>query len=285
MLDDIRLKLTYHVKIRYAEHINITNKSVIYHHNSMIHLFLNSLPGTFTLMNKSFTFKQFEVQDFQCGMPVSTDGVLLGAWANLNKSQSVLDIGSGTGLLSLMCAQRAQTIKINAIEIDLLAAQASQENVKNSPWFERINVHHCSIQNYIKTNNKFDTIICNPPYFNHGEQAKVHNRALARHTSTLSFSDLLISTKQLLKDQGKASFILPKFESTEFIALAVALGFQLSRLTYVKTTLKKHISRAMMEFTLQEQPIYCDETLLVINEMNGYSNEFIELTRDFYLKM
>lgn len=233
-------------------------------------------------MNKSFTFKQFHIEIGDCGMPVSTDGVLLGSWANIINSLSIIDIGSGTGLLSLMCAQREAQSHIDAIELMPAAAKITQTNIDRSPWHERIQLFHQDILSYLPE-KKYDAIICNPPYFNNGEQSQKGDRSFARHTDSLSFSDLLSQSKKLLAPKGRASFILPLFEGTKFIEIAKNDGFHLTKLTKVKTTEKKEVSRLLIELSLF--PYDFQENTLIIHNKNSYSNAFIELTRYFYLNM
>lgn len=233
-------------------------------------------------MNKSFTFKQFHIEIGECGMPVSTDGVLLGSWANIGNSLSIIDIGCGTGLLSLMCAQREARSHIDAVELMPAAAKIAQTNIERSPWSERIELFHQDILFFLPS-KKYDSIICNPPYFTTGEQSQKGERSTARHTDSLSFNDLLSQSKKLLSEKGRASFILPLFEGTKFIEIAKNNGFNLTKLTKVKTTEKKEVSRLLIELSLF--PYNFQENTLIIHSKNGYSDAFIELTRAFYLNM
>ncbi|MBD1572798.1 tRNA1(Val) (adenine(37)-N6)-methyltransferase [Vibrio sp. S17_S38] len=231
---------------------------------------------------KSFTFKQFSISRGHSGMAVSTDGVLLGAWAQLQNEHQILDIGTGTGLLALMCAQRSSQSQIHAIDIDEGATQAAQHNVTQSPWADRIQVQQGNITE-AKFEKSFDRIICNPPYFTSGELALDHARAQARHTITLSHQALLTACKRNLTKKGKASFILPKVEGTAFIELALSQYWFLSRLCHVHTTSKKASYRLLLELTLIPTEIESSE--LVIHQDNQYSEAFITLTQAFYLKM
>ncbi|MEF1291264.1 tRNA1(Val) (adenine(37)-N6)-methyltransferase, partial [Vibrio sp. M260118] len=216
------------------------------------------------------------------GMPVSTDGVLLGAWVDMSGAQVVLDIGTGTGLLSLMCAQRYPELSIEAIDIDDQAIKAAQVNFSHSPWQARLTLHHGNVLEYSFT-NKFDRIICNPPYFNNGEQANNPSRATARHTDSLTHIDLLGRCVQLLNDYGKANFVLPQVEGEQFMQLAQEQGWYVSRLCQVKPTERKQVTRLLIE--LQKKPAETFSESLTIHSDNGYSAGFIALTKDFYLKM
>jgi len=247
-------------------------------------------------MAKNFTFKQFHINAFQCGMPVSTDAVLLGAWANIIDSSTILDIGCGTGLLAIMCAQRNQTADITAVEIELNAFNAARNNSFNSPWPSRLTIKHMPIQDFVSTGLTFDSIICNPPYFNNGEQSQSRQRAVARHTSTLSHKSLLSYCNELLNENGTASFVLPKQEGLALLNLLQEMHsaqdskLRLSRLTYVKTTFNKLASRVLIELSKSSlskkvDHINGESNELIIHQGEAYSDEFISLTKDFYLKM
>lgn len=215
-------------------------------------------------------------------MPVSTDGVLLGAWSKVQQAKYILDIGTGTGLLSLMCAQRNALAIIDAIDIDEHAIEAAKKNVQNSPWDSRIHLHHGDVLDY-SLSALFDSIVCNPPYFNDGEQAQVRQRAVARHTDQLSHKELLERCFHLLSDHGNANFILPVVEGRQFIESAKKSGWHLKSLCEVKPTSLKDVSRLLIE--LSKQPCTAEVEALTIRDTTGYSPEFIALTKDFYLKM
>jgi len=245
-------------------------------------------------MEKSFTFKQVHMNAHECGMPVSTDAVFLVAWANIVESRNILDIGCGTGLLSLMCAQRNELAEITSVEIETFAYQAALENFRNSLWDKRLQLIHTDIKAFTELafNNKqtYDSIICNPPYFNEGEEAKNKQRAVARHTASLSHSSLLDYCDTLLVDKGKAHFVLPKREGDAFINLLSTSTIPtrtltLTKLTEVKTTENKPVSRLLIELTKQQKQTEVVRNKLTIRNGEDYSQEFINLTHDFYLKM
>lgn len=233
-------------------------------------------------ITKDFKFKKFNIYGGLSGMPVSTDGVLLGAWINAEQNDTILDIGAGTGLLSLMCAQRFLCAQISAIEINQDAFSTALINFQRSNWTNRLHLIHANILDW-ETTNTFDTIVCNPPYFTSGEQSHSINRALARHTDALPHTQLLKVSAQLLKPHGKASFILPQFEGAEFISLAKDSGWSVSRLCQVSPTQSKPVNRLLIELSLQEHKT--KHTKLIINESGQYTEEFVTLTKDFYLKM
>ncbi|WP_261834767.1 tRNA1(Val) (adenine(37)-N6)-methyltransferase [Vibrio ishigakensis] len=231
---------------------------------------------------KDFEFKRFTIIGGKSGMPVSTDGVLLGAWADIKMVGSILDIGTGTGLLALMSAQRNPNADILAIDIDADAIEAARHNAASCPWSSRIQVSMTDVTK-MPIKDQFERIICNPPYFNSGEQSQREQRAKARHTDTLAHKDLLKACADLLSLEGSASFILPKVEGDGFIQLAKTSGWHLSRLCEIKTTAKKPISRYLIE--LRRVQVEMQTTSLQIHQGTEYSQDFIALTRDFYLKM
>lgn len=235
-----------------------------------------------TPKNKRFKFKQFSIDGGQAGMPVSTDGVLLGAWAFTHHPKTILDIGTGTGLLALMCAQRFSDAQITAIDIDAFAFEAAQYNSDTSLWGQRIRV----IQGDILDTSfapSFDAIICNPPYFNSGELSHDPQRATARHTNQLAHHALLVRAKSLLNDEGQACFILPVYEGEQFIEQALTLSWQLKRRCTVQPIAHKPAHRLLIELSLASASVI--DSSLVIHSSSGYSEAFIALTQDFYLKM
>ncbi|MGF1838021.1 tRNA1(Val) (adenine(37)-N6)-methyltransferase [Vibrio atlanticus] len=238
-----------------------------------------------TINTKSFNFKRFSIHGGQSGMPVSTDGVLLGSWINLAPESLVLDIGTGTGLLALMAAQRFEDASISAIDIDQHAIDAATVNIEQSPWQDRISLHHDSVLT-TDFSQQFDAIICNPPYFNSGEQAQQSQRATARHTDSLDHLQLAQCCFEITTDAATASFILPTPEGEGFIKLAEQCGWYLAKRLDVKTTDKKPPSRILFELSkdpVSEQDLQRES--LTIHHDGGYSEAFIALTKDFYLKM
>ncbi|WP_394240328.1 tRNA1(Val) (adenine(37)-N6)-methyltransferase [Vibrio astriarenae] len=237
------------------------------------------------LKTKSFRFKQFSIEGGSAGMAVSTDGVLLGAWSQCHSSGEILDIGTGTGLLSLMIAQRYPEKKIVAIDIDPHAFEAARHNVHTSAWAERICVELAPLEQYAlsQSGKLFSDIICNPPYFNSGETAQSLQRATARHTQQLSHEALARDISHLLHHNGKASLILPVVEGEQFLLLAQRHHLHASRLCYVHPTNTKPASRLLIE--LKHQANECENSALTIMQDGTYSAEFTQLTREFYLKM
>ena len=229
-----------------------------------------------------FVFKQFKVAQTRSAMKVSTDGILLGAWADLATAQRLLDIGTGTGLLALMCKQRKSSMAVSAVEIDANACADAQQNFANSPWPD-IRLMQKAIQQ-VTSEVKFDVLISNPPYFNASLKGEDLARNTARHTDSLSFSELLSAFKNLSHQNSFFNVILPCPEAQLFIAEAQRQGLHLVRHCLVNTTKAKVPSRSLMCFAYQAEP--CEQTSLTIHAEGGqYSDEYIALCKDFYLKM
>jgi tRNA1Val (adenine37-N6)-methyltransferase len=215
-------------------------------------------------------------------MKVGTDGVLLGAWATVKSAKSCLDIGTGTGLLALMVAQRNRDVAVVAIELDDEAVIQAKENVEASPWPNRIQVVHSDVRSYcaVKT---FDHIISNPPYFNDSLKSSDTHRSLARHTSTLSYMELLACVKNLLAPQGIFSLILPYDVCTEFIDLAKSHNLYCSRFCKVMPLPNANPKRALMEFSFSNSDTVLEELVIESGGRHCYSAEYKELTKEFYL--
>lgn len=229
-----------------------------------------------------FRFKHFSIEDSLSAMKIGTDGVLLGAWADVAQSRHILDAGTGTGLIALMAAQRSAQARIVAVDIVEAATEEARSNVAMSQWRERIEV----VQHDLRTfdcDTKFDHIVSNPPFFSEPQLPSDLARSVARHTTTLEYDDIVSLAERLLIEGGKLSVILP-FDCGARMR-SVAFGrLWLSRQTDVITTEGDKPRRVLMEFTLQEQPMMprCDE--LTIRDARGeYTQKYRQLTEEFYL--
>jgi len=234
--------------------------------------------------NNWFQFKQFKIIQEKAAMKVGTDGVLLGAWVNISGAKTMLDVGTGTGIIALMLAQRSRA-KITGIEIEKNAANEAAENARNSPWPNRISIQHKSFQELASTSQKqFDCIVSNPPFFAHNIQSADKNLAIARHSDLLSFSDLAKGAKKLLTTNGKLALILPAESAPKFIETAKCHGLYLSFLTEVKPNPLKPANRWLMEFTQKPQQPGKNSLSIRNDKGNDFSPQYKMLTRDFYLK-
>lgn len=229
-----------------------------------------------------FVFKQFKVEHDQCAMKVSTDGILLGAWAKLTNGQRALDIGTGTGLLALMCKQRAVDLAITAVEIDEAAYHQAKQNIAQSPWPD-IALYHQRIQEF-EADAPFDMVISNPPYFINSLKGDDAGRNTARHTDGLSFTQLIAAFKRLTNTSALFNVILPCEEAKLFIADAFKQGLYLQHHCLVQTKKTKPATRSLMCFGYHE--VNCKPQHLIIhNEGGQYSDDFVTLCKGFYLKM
>jgi tRNA1Val (adenine37-N6)-methyltransferase len=231
-----------------------------------------------------FRFKQFTVyQDHPC-FRVTTDSVLLGAWAAIEDAASLLDIGTGTGLLALMAAQRSGA-RIFAVEPETGSFIQAGENIAGCPWKERITLLNTTVQDFHPADpSGFDAIITNPPYFTDSLVNPGGVKARARHTLTLSQADLLGAVARLLNPGGSLHLVLPVSEAARFLPLAAKYGLFCRRRMSVMPTPAQKPARVLM--TLSGEEGNCTEEELVIEKgrRHIYSDEYVSLTKDFYLK-
>ena len=231
-----------------------------------------------------FQFKQFAIAQENCAMKVGLDGVLVGSWAVFEQPKRLLDIGTGTGLLALMLAQRYPLAEIDAVEIDPLAAHQAAENVANSLFRSRIKVIETSINGFSENEGQvYDAIISNPPFFEVGIAPTPTARATARHTTTLSHTDLLQAVKRLLTPKGIFVVILPTTIATNFILKAANLGLYITKRTNVWMRPQKEPTRVLLAFTPIFKVAALEELTIYTATGNSYTPEFRALTADFYL--
>lgn len=238
------------------------------------------------LRQNGFTFKQFFVAHDRCAMKVGTDGILLGAWAPIAQVDAVLDIGSGSGLLALMLAQRtAEQVIIDAVELDEDAAGQAQENCQASPWASRIHIHQADIVEWSQqATQRYSLIVSNPPYFEQGVDCASPQRAQARYTTTLDHQQLLRCAAQLITEEGFLSVVLPAEAGERFIAQAKAMGWHLRFRTDIAETEIRPPHRVLLTLSPAAGELFA-ERLVIRGSDNRYSDDFSSLTRDFYLFM
>lgn len=234
-------------------------------------------------MKKPFQFKQFAVQQEKSAMKIGTDGVLLGAWAAIETAETILDIGTGTGVIALMCAQRNPNATITAIEIDRAAAEEASLNFKNSPWANRLSVHHTSLQNF-NSQIQFNHIICNPPFFESNEQLS-GSRQMARQHNQLNLEELASTGAGLLHPQGQFSIVYPFSQKQEIIESFKKEGLHLQKMTEVHGRLGIPPKRILTTFGFKNTSPQIDQLFIELNERHQYSADYIALTKAFYLKM
>lgn len=231
-----------------------------------------------------FTCKEFKVIQSKSVMKVNSDGMLLGAWSDVSQAIRILDIGTGTGIIALMLAQRTQNSIIDGIEIDLESAEEAQVNFKTSMWRERLNCIHGSIQEYSSGSKwKYDLIVSNPPFFSGGTFSANENKNNVRHTIKLSHGDLLIGVSRLLSQKGRFDLVLPYMEGERFIDLSQRYNLFPIKVTEMRPKLEKPIERLLISLTKEKTSVIRDE-LIMYADTDVYTDEYKNLTKDFYLK-
>ncbi len=231
--------------------------------------------------NNYFEFKQFKVIHEKSAMKVGIDGVLLGVWSNFDNCQRILDVGTGTGLLSLMAAQRSKAI-IDAVEIDSDAALEAELNFSNSGWSERLNISKMSFQDF-ETDKRYDHIISNPPFFENSLKPNDEKRLKARHTDSLSLDELLAKAKQYLRDDGRISLILPADKDDQLAKMVEMKGLFVKRKCFVHPFKSKKPNRILIELLTMPCESSTNKIIIRDEETHLYSEEYKNLTTDFYL--
>lgn len=238
------------------------------------------------MSNTYFQFKQFRIEQEHCAMKVSTDACIQGAWSPLkSETKQVLDIGTGTGLLSLMLAQRYPSISIDAIESDTTAARQAQENFSNSPWYNRIHLLQGDATIY-PFDKKYDYIICNPPFFNNSLLGPKQQRNQARHTLSLSYQQIISLLKNNLTATGQASILLPFLEGTTiWTSLLEEAGVHLAQTLHIAPSSHKPFNRIVFICCLSNQEKLTSDIVSIRNSDQNYTDSFIRLLQPFYTSL
>jgi len=238
------------------------------------------------MSTKPFQCKEFTILQDKTAMKVGTDGVLLGASAELNENlKSILDIGTGTGLIALQIAQRIDCETIDALEIESNAFEQAVENFENSDWRDRLFCYHTSLQEFAnEIEEKYDLIISNPPYYNDTFKNIENKRALARHTVTLSFNALLSSSAKLLSEFGTCAFIVPYKEEDVFIKIAKDNKLFPQRITRVRGNINTNFKRSLLQFSFSNLNPAIDELAIEI-ERHVFTEKYKNLVKDFYINL
>jgi tRNA1Val (adenine37-N6)-methyltransferase len=233
---------------------------------------------------KPFRFKQFDIYHEKCAMKVGTDGVLLGAWCSVKDALSALDIGTGSGLIAIMLAQRQPGCMIEALEIDRESFLQASDNAARSPWNRRIRVHHISFQEFSrKPGQQYDLIVSNPPYFTNSLTNPDPRRTNARHAGSLTMDEIIEGVLKLLSGNGKFCMIMPVPEADIFIKNAAGSGLWCRKITSVYPNPGKPPKRYLMEFRKIKGEIQTEGLVLELARRHEYSDDFRKLTGDFYL--
>jgi len=236
-----------------------------------------------------FKFKEFTVQQDKSAMKVGTDGVLLGAWCPVDfYPDTVLDIGAGTGVVSLMIAQRSDAMTIDAVELDENAYEQTVVNFEESDWGDRLYCYHASFQEFAdeisQEEERYDLIVSNPPFYSDTFESNDEARNKARFTSSLSFEELIIGVSKILSENGKFTVIIPFKEEENFVAIAADKNLFLNSVCRVQGTTTSEIKRSLLAFSFCQTELK-EELLIIELARHQYTAAYINLTKDFYLKM
>lgn len=234
-----------------------------------------------------FQFKQFSLEQDRTAMKIGTDGVLLGAWTPVEKNIfSILDIGTGTGIIALMLAQRSSASQIDALEIDENAFEQATDNFENSPWNDRLFCFHAALDEFVQEpEDEYDLIVSNPPFYSEDYKSSNDQRDLARFQDAMPFEDLVEAAALLLSENGIFSVIIPFKEEENFLALAKEHELFPLKITRVKGTPTTETKRSLLAFSRNENRTLRVDELIIETARHIYTPEYIALTKDFYLKM
>lgn len=233
---------------------------------------------------KIFRFKQFEVLNERTAMKVGTDGVLLGAWCPVESAHQVLDVGTGCGVIALMIAQRNNDSVIQGIDIDLNAIEEASTNFANSPWSDRLTARECDFNDMLDKTVKFDLIVSNPPFFSDSLLPPDVARTVARHTQTLTYPQLIEGSVRLLTENGTLAFISPTEAEAGIIEAATFASLPVRHITRVISKEGSAPKRTLWMLSRRETE-YLEDTLTISRAEGPFTEEYVALTRDFYLKM
>ena len=230
----------------------------------------------------AFRFKKFKIEDDRSAMKVGTDGVLLGASVQSEQEKRILDIGTGSGLIALMLAQKSKA-QIDAIDLDEFSIKQAKENFNRSPWAGQLNAIHDSLQNFCKkAGRKYDLIVSNPPFFDQSLKSYKQSKNISKHTDSLKFEELASSIKQLLKKAGKAQLILPPAEAELLIHRARIEGLYCNKRIKICPLKGKAYNRLIFTLSFYQKPT--EEQEISIRETDyNYSSEYKAFTKDYYL--
>jgi tRNA1Val (adenine37-N6)-methyltransferase len=234
------------------------------------------------MSNSYFNFKQFTIYQDRCAFKVGTDGVMLGACADVTGRKNILDIGTGTGLVALMLAQRCDA-EIFAIEPDRDSFVQASENVKLSKWNNRIKIDNCTLQEYFPGKIKFDLIVTNPPYFIDSLRNPDPAKSIARHNVSLTHSDVLEGTDRLLEEEGLLQLILPYDEGNIFVAEAQGYGFYCSNILKIRPTPSSEIRRLILGFSRKKSKPGEKFLTIETGKRHDFTGDYVSLMKDFYL--
>ena len=250
-------------------------------------MFLPFIYNFISMSNSWFAFKQFKINQDKTAMKVGTDGVLLGAWVDVVNVETALDIGTGTGLIALMMAQRNSRLKVDAIDIEESACEQAEENFDSSPWSERLTVKHQSLKQYAdETGCKYDVIVCNPPYFTNGVKAGDEKRRIARHADELTLDELFEQSNRLLNDSGRLNLVYPHAGYESLVFTAGKYGLFPEVVVHVRPIAGKDFVRVLISLSKSDAGNFKESELTIeTDRRHFYTVEFKRLVEDFYLNV
>ncbi len=236
------------------------------------------------MANNYFSFKQFTIYQDNAAMKVGTDGVLIGAWAECNNAKRILDVGTGTGLIAIMLAQRNSNALIDAVEIDDKACSDAKLNISNCPWSKRIKLINTNFIDFCKVSSRnYDLIVSNPPFFVNSLKNKDSAKAIARHNHSLSFDELSKGVANIISLSGVFCVIIPYDNKIDFINQAKNNGLFVNKIMEILPTPSKKPKRIMLQFSLFEKNAEYDSLIVEEFGRHKYSQDYINLTKSFYL--
>ena len=234
---------------------------------------------------KPFRFKQFNISDEHSAMKIGTDAVLLGAWADVSEKKNILDIGTGSGVIALMLAQRSDA-NITALDIHKGSVEDAKKNFRNSKWADRLKVVRSSFQEYSQVGStKYDLIVSNPPFFTNSLKSPNQLKNISKHNDLLPYKELIEGIKKLLDKNGIFCFIVPANEENNITQLSAEKGFHVKRKLTVYPKPSKVASRIILEFTASKAEEVTNENLIIRNNDNSYTSDYKKLTKRFYIHL
>ncbi len=235
---------------------------------------------------EAFQFKRFSIEQDKCAMKVGMDGILLGAWADVKNVTTALDVGTGTGVIAIMLAQRTTDTLIHAVEIDGLTCEQAAANMSNCPWSDRLTAINASIQEYARqADQTYDLIVSNPPFFTGGTFSNNQNKNNVRHTVKLPHGDLLAAVRTLLAPNGKFCLILPLIEGLRFREVARSYNLYCTKMTEVLPKVDRQVERLLIQFEKKEVALVKDKLVIQNAKTEEWTKEYVQLTKAFYLHM
>ncbi|NQV53142.1 MAG: methyltransferase [Flavobacteriales bacterium] len=234
--------------------------------------------------NDRFDFKQFSIAQSGAAFKVGTDGCLLGAWANVNGVSRILDVGTGSGVIALMLAQRSNA-SIQAIDVDVSSVEQAKQNVRSSPWAERIDVKHAALQEFKDQNGGFDLMVCNPPFFKASTLSGNVRKDTARHEERLDLGTLLNCCRSLASNTARLCVVVPNHRLQAILQFARIAGWQRSRQLNIRPVSGKAINRSLLEFQVDVPHKVQEQECLLYDPHPLYSPQILDLLRPYYLHL